>query len=89
VGEVVSEEGVGLDLEEGMGSKARVVEDTVDEVEDEEAMMGTTTTTTVVEVEVVDEDSVEKEGSGAVDLIGVSLLPRPLSTRWDGTMKEK
>jgi hypothetical protein len=57
-----------------------MVEGTVDEVEDEEAMMVTTTTTTVVEVEVVDEDLVEKEGSEAVDLIGVSHLPKPLST---------
>lgn len=88
---MVSEEEVALDLEEGMASKARMVEDTADEVEDEEAMMGTTTTTTttVVEVEVVDEDLAGREGSGAVDLIGVSLLPRPLSTRWEVTMKEK
>jgi hypothetical protein len=88
VDEVVSEEGVGSDLEEeGMGSKVRMVEGTVDEVEDEEAMMGTTTM--VVEVVVVDEDSAGREGSEAVDLIGVSHLPRPLSTRWEGTMKEK
>jgi len=88
VGEVVSEEEVGLDLEEGMASKARMVEDTADEVEDEGAIMGTTTTM-FAEVEVVDEDLAGREGSGAVDLIGVSLLPRPLSTRWEVTMKEK
>ena len=84
---VVSEEGVGLDLEEDMGSKVRMVEGTVDEVEDEGAMM--VTITMVVEVQVVDEDLVGREGSGVVDLIGVSHLPRPLSTRWKGTMKEK
>jgi hypothetical protein len=87
VDEVGSEEGVGLDLEEGTGNRVRMVEGTVDEVEDEGAMM--VTTTMVVEVEVVDEDLVGREGSGAVDLIGVSHLPRPLSTRWEGAMKEK
>ena len=86
--EVVSGVGAVSDLEEGMGSKVRMVEATVDEVEDGEVMM-VTTTTTVVEVEVVDEDLAGREDSGAVDLIGVSLLPRPLSTRWEGTMKEK
>jgi hypothetical protein len=86
VDEVVSEEGVGSDLEAGMDSKVRMVEGTVEEVEDEEAMM---ITTTVVEVEVVDEDSVGREGSEAVDLIGVSHLLRPLSTRCEGTMKEE
>jgi hypothetical protein len=38
-------------------------------------------TTTAVEVEVVDEDLVGREVSEAVDLIGVSHLPRPPSTR--------
>ena len=85
---MVSEEGVGLDLEEGMGSKVRMVEGTVDEVEDEGAMM-VTTTTTVVEVVVVVEDLVGREGSEAVDPIGVSHLPRPLLTRWKGTIQEK
>ena len=84
--EVALEVGVGSDLEEGMDSKVRMVVDTVDEVEDEEAMMGTMV---VVEVEVVDEDLVGKEGSGAVDLVGVSHLPRPLLTRWKGTIQEK
>jgi hypothetical protein len=79
VDEVVSEEGVGSDLVEDMGSKVKMVEGTVDEVEDEGAMMGTTT---AVEVEVVDEDLVGREVSEAVDLIGVSHLPRPPSTRW-------
>ena len=78
---VVSEEGVGLDLEEGTGNKVRMVEGTVDEVEDEGAMM--VTTTMVVEVEVVDEGLVARGGSGAVDLIGVSHLPRLLLTRWE------
>lgn len=72
--------------EEGMDSKARMVEDTADEVEGEEAMM---VTTMVVEVEAVDEDLVEREGSGAVGLVGVSHPPRPLSTRSERTMKEK
>ena len=79
--EVVSAEGAGSDLEEGMDSKVRMVEGTVDEVEDEEAMMGTTM---VVGAGAVDEDSVGKEGSGAVDPIGVSHRPRPLSTRFKG-----
>ena len=68
--------------EEGTDSKARMA----DGVEAEEAM---TVTTTVVEVEAGDEDLVGREGSGAVDLVGVWHLPRPLSTRCDRTMKEK
>ena len=80
--EVALVDGADSVLEEGTDSKARMA----DGVEAEEAM---TVTTTVVEVEAVDEDLVGKEGSGAVDLVGVSHLPRPLLTRWKGTIQEK
>lgn len=76
---VDSVEGEDTAIEEGSASKVRMVVGTVDEEVDEGAM----TTTTVVEVVMVDEVVVvEKEGSGAVDLIGVSHLPRLLSTKW-------
>jgi len=86
VDEVALVEGADLVLEEGTDSKVRMAEDMADEVEGEEAM---TVTTMVVEVEAVDEDLVGKEGSGAVDLVGVSHPPRPLSTRCERTIKKK